>query len=812
MCPVEGETYCLQHRNRMFVFIWTAVLFSLRGSNADTGGSGEQITRCQGRFCISLIDGEITAEAGLCVVIPCFFYPGYGFDPQHMIWYKCEPVKEKCGDSDMIFHTNKNSKKVQSGYKGRVSLLEPDVSKRDCSIVVNDLTESDSGVYQLRVNGLLNWRPDGFTFSPRATVSVKDLIQKPTVMIPPLTEGQQTTLTCTAPGLCSGSYPEITWTWSGAGGNDFHITGNITAFKTEDLTSVAQRHSSTLTFNSSAEHHGSNVTCKVSFANNITTEETVTLNVTYVKDVKITGNAVVKEGETLSLTCSVESFPPSLITWTKYSAKHMQNGTEDNLQNETSPDLQNETSPDLQNETSPDLQNETSPDLQNETSPDLQNETSPDLQNETSPDLHNDTETYLKDDSVMGIFSISNVTAEHSGQYICTAKHLNSTLMKKVDVKVMFVRKPVITGLTIVKEGGTLNLTCSVQSFPPSAITWTMRDCKTNLHNVPHTDPGSGTLVIHNVTVEHSGQYICTALHLQTTVAVFADVTVTRFPKIINSGCKVQSEVLTCVCTSDGFPLPTVNWPLLMNHTKYSLITTVSDHTVNSTVTLTVKDHRNTVVECVSSNQNGEAKENLDISIDVSQPEGQFTDTLKTVSWLEIILAFLIGVLLTAVLCCLAKKCHRKKQSSGNLEETLEMGTNQEDPLIDIHQAVEDDQTYYQEAAEEGEAVAAEKAALDLDGGPKDVEYASIDFSLLKRKSPREAAKKQEATETEYAEIKKEAKEEREDNGREEGEALEGKEEEEMMGEGEEATHVPEEEQKGDVATYSSVKDVMDEI
>ncbi|XP_070823059.1 sialic acid-binding Ig-like lectin 5 [Chaetodon trifascialis] len=274
----------------------------------------------------------------------------------------------------MIFHTNKNSKKVQSGYKGRVSLLEPDVSKRDCSIVVNDLTESDSGVYQLRVDGLLNWRPDGFKFSPRATVSVKDLIQKPTVMIPPLTEGQQTTLTCTAPGLCSGSYPEITWTWSGAGGNDFHITGNITAFKTEDLTSVAQRHSSTLTFNSSAEHHGSNVTCKVSFANNITTEETVTLNV----------------------TC---------------------------------------------------------------------------------------------------------------------------------------------------------------------------------------------------------------------------------FPEILkNSGCEVQSEVLTCVCISKGSPVPTIKWPLLKNHTEYSVVTTVSNHAVNSTITLTVKDHSITVVECVSSSQVGEVRQNIKV-ITSERPE-----------------------------------------------------------------------------------------------------------------------------------------------------------------------------------------------
>ncbi|XP_076593984.1 sialic acid-binding Ig-like lectin 5 [Chaetodon auriga] len=357
----------------MLVLIWVTLLLPARGRTADTGPSFGGRTQCQNRFCITFNDGEITAEAGLCVVIPCSYTPDYNFYPQHMIWYKCESVKEKCGDLDMIFHTNKNSKNVQSGYKGRVSLLEPDVIQRNCSIIVNDLMESDSGVYQLRINGYLNGFPDGFTFSPRTTVSVKDLIQKPTVMIPPLTEGQQTTLTCIAPGLCSGSYPEITWTWRGAGGDDFHITGNITAFKTENLTSVTQRHSSTLTFNPSVIHHGTKVTCKVSFANNITTEETVTLNV----------------------AC---------------------------------------------------------------------------------------------------------------------------------------------------------------------------------------------------------------------------------FPEILkNSGCEVQSEVLTCVCVSKGSPVPTIKWPLLKNHTEYSVITTVSNHTVNST--LTVKGHSNTVVECVSSSEVGEVRQNIKI-ITSERPEG----------------------------------------------------------------------------------------------------------------------------------------------------------------------------------------------
>uniref|UniRef100_A0A3B4UAL5 B-cell receptor CD22 n=1 Tax=Seriola dumerili TaxID=41447 RepID=A0A3B4UAL5_SERDU len=436
------------------------------------------------------------AEAGLCVVIPCSFTTSYSFTPQKLVWYKCEPTEEKCSDSDVIFHTNKNNIKIQSEFRGRVSQLEPDVSQRNCSIIINDLKESDSGSYQFRVNGILNGRSDGLTYPPRATVSIKALTQKPEVTIPPLTEGQQTTLTCTAPGLCSGSDPQITWTWRGS------------------LSAVTQKHSSNLTFNPSAEHHGTSVTCKVSFTGNAATEETVTLNVTYMREPGITGDTTVKKGSALNLTCSLESFPPSLITWTKLGLNtNLHNGT--NLQSNT----------------------------------------------------------------------------------------------------------------------------------------------------------GSARLLIPNVTAEDSGQYVCTAKHLDTNVTIYADVT------LLN-----QSYHLHC-------------------------------------------------------------------------------------TW-----------------------------------------------QIHDGQAVEDDQTHGRKGAEDA-AVAAEKTAPVLDTGPKDVEYASIDFSLLKRRSLRQAAKKQETAETEYAEIKKEVKEEREDDGGEEGEMLEGKEERVMKEEDEETKCcVPGEEEGEDMAVYSNVKDIMGEM
>uniref|UniRef100_A0A3B3DWS9 Ig-like domain-containing protein n=1 Tax=Oryzias melastigma TaxID=30732 RepID=A0A3B3DWS9_ORYME len=234
---------------------------------------------CVGEYCITVSNDEITAEPGLCVVIPCSFTTPSNFKPQHLVWFKCKSNK-RCFNSDVIFHTNTNAKKtLESEFMGRVSLLDPDVNHLNCSIRISDLRESDSGFYQFRVNGYKYTVSEGFTFNKRTSVNVGGFRQKPTMTLPDLTEGHQTTLTCSAPALCSTSPPGISWMWRGAAEKDPLINGSITVFKNETLTAVTQRHNSTLTFIPTAELHNSNITCRIRFSDNTTTEETVNLHI-----------------------------------------------------------------------------------------------------------------------------------------------------------------------------------------------------------------------------------------------------------------------------------------------------------------------------------------------------------------------------------------------------------------------------------------------------------------------------------------------------------------------------------------------------
>ncbi|XP_042072041.1 sialic acid-binding Ig-like lectin 11 isoform X2 [Haplochromis burtoni] len=775
----------------MFVLIWANLFFSVKGSIVGTGASAWGQQHCDKGYCVTLSERELTAEAGLCVVIPCSFTTADEFTPKHTVWYKCETSQHSCSEPDIIFHSNKNTdKKAQAGFEGRVSRLEPDVSQNNCSIIINDLKESDSGSYQLRVTGELNGKEDGFTFIPRVTVSVKGLSQKPRVMIPTLTEGQQATLTCTAPGLCSGSVPEITWTWRGAGGTESYIKGNRTDFNTDNPKSFTQRHISTLTFNPSAEHHNTSVTCKVNFTGRKSTEETLTVNVNYMKEITISGVTTVREGDVLNLTCSVESFPPSLIVWSKLGSDtklHSYSGSARLVIENVKPEHSGQyiCAVTYMNNTLKKDVNITV--IYNRAAQIIGNTTvkEGDVLNLTCsvdsfpPSLivwsKIGSDTKLHNGTGSATIFIQNVKPDHSGQYICTVTYMNNTLKENVTITVIYNKDAQIIGNTTVRKGDVLNLTCSVDSFPPSLIVWSKLSSNTNLHN----GTGSATLVIHNVTSEHSGQYICTVKHLDTTLTSYVDVTVTWHTKIQNgSGCVLQSEGLTCVCIREGFPLPNIKWPLLTHHTEYSVITSVSNHTVNSTVSVTVKNHGNSTVECVSNNGNGEVRENLLINNNLSKKD----EPSSGLRWqfLEIIIAFLIGAVLSSGVCFLAKKCYRTEiTSSGHLNDTFVMLTRPDDPLIYDGQALQNNQT------------------LNSNSGTKEVEYATIDFSLLKTKP----ARTQESTKTEYAEIKRIIKKEQVDDDGDDGKMLEG-----------EMKHCEPEKKEGeDEAVYSTVNDIIDD-
>ncbi|KAK7886990.1 hypothetical protein WMY93_026611 [Mugilogobius chulae] len=501
----------------MFILSWIILLSSGWGTCFDAEAAISEWTYCHHihkNYCLKLSEGEIRAETGLCAVIHCSFTTASTFVPADFVWYKCSSDKN-CAESDIISHST-NTEKIQSSFSGRVSLLEPDLTKKNCSIIINDLRPSDSGSYQIRV---IDNTKGGFTFFRKATVTVTYLQQKPTVQVPPLTEGHKASLTCIAPGLCSGSKPLITWTWRKAGEKDLP---NITMATTDRLTAVNHRHMSTLELSPSAELHRAQLNCTVTFIKNLSRERNVKLNVTYVKNIEVFGNTVVQEGDSLNLTCSVKSFPPSQLMWFG--------------------------------------------------------------PNRTSLNVSEMTD--LRSTSLL----IYNMTQAQSGQYMCEGVHLNTSQTRHINISVIYMKKPVVSGDTNVEEGGVLTLTCTVDSFPPSTVTLQK----------------SNTVVINNVTQEDVGRYVCTAQSRNKTQTAHVD------PHILNSsGCVFSEEVLKCVCITQASPVPTVTWLLLQDQTEYKLVTVVTGDTVNSNFVLKGTEHNRTEMPVFGQKQSRAGPEEL---------------------------------------------------------------------------------------------------------------------------------------------------------------------------------------------------------
>ena len=70
---------------------------------------------------------------------------------------KCEPGK-LCQEEDIVFNSE-NANATTDQFRGLVTLLEPDLSKKNCSVLIDDLNIWMSGNYMVGVNGVKNGRP-----------------------------------------------------------------------------------------------------------------------------------------------------------------------------------------------------------------------------------------------------------------------------------------------------------------------------------------------------------------------------------------------------------------------------------------------------------------------------------------------------------------------------------------------------------------------------------------------------------------------------------------------------------------------------
>ncbi|XP_065518893.1 sialoadhesin isoform X3 [Lathamus discolor] len=245
--------------------------------------------------------------SGSCVVIPCslsFPEEVAADDGLVAIWYK-----DYNDQKTLVFHSA--AQEVDAHFRGRAQLLG-DPLARNCTLQLQGVTVGDSGPYRFRfeiVNG------DRWSAAQDAVLSVSEDLEKPSIAgSEEQTEGQTSTLECSAPYACP--LGDVALRWEGHDPQVSVVSGRVRM----DTSGVG--HYLTLTTSFSWRDHSRKLRCEVSYGSRKAAREVV-LRVRHTpKDTQVSVNPSgqnIRVGDTVSFTCTVgSSHPPvSLYRWYK---------------------------------------------------------------------------------------------------------------------------------------------------------------------------------------------------------------------------------------------------------------------------------------------------------------------------------------------------------------------------------------------------------------------------------------------------------------------------------------------------------------
>ncbi|XP_068098372.1 sialic acid-binding Ig-like lectin 12 [Hyperolius riggenbachi] len=246
----------------------------------------------------------VTVQKGMCVTIPCSFTADHirSFTKGKGYW------KTICKEN--VASTNKSVVSIKPNFQ-----LVGNPNHGDCTLRITDATELDAGQYYFRFEDGEGKRKFDYCYK-MITVQVTDLEEKPVISDPgTLTEGEEVTLTCTAPGNCPNAL--ISW---------------------RNKTDLWTR-SSSVTFTPTRNDHKASLICQMSFSSfKTSTQKGITLSIDYAPSMVITveipgmknstnRTVTVKEGDSFALRCSVDSNPTAQITWMKGQRTTISKGT-----------------------------------------------------------------------------------------------------------------------------------------------------------------------------------------------------------------------------------------------------------------------------------------------------------------------------------------------------------------------------------------------------------------------------------------------------------------------------------------------------
>uniref|UniRef100_A0A8C5PWD1 Ig-like domain-containing protein n=1 Tax=Leptobrachium leishanense TaxID=445787 RepID=A0A8C5PWD1_9ANUR len=247
----------------------------------------------------------LRAVPGSCLLIPCTFNypsnknPSKGIVP---IWIKNFNTNQKT-----IYHPTAST---DEAYRGRVEFLG-DTAQKNCTLLIKDVKMEDAGFFHFRfeIKKVDNWMDQ-----TGVQVELTDTPLEPAVVIPPkIFEGQPVMLQCSTPYVCPGGPINLEW--------ENYIAEGSFLSKSIELDTSQSLMTQNLTTSFTWQENKKTITCAVTVGDKKTVSKIV-LDVLHApKDVKVlltSSRDVIKQGDSVTLTCQVKSSNPAIDTYTWY--------------------------------------------------------------------------------------------------------------------------------------------------------------------------------------------------------------------------------------------------------------------------------------------------------------------------------------------------------------------------------------------------------------------------------------------------------------------------------------------------------------
>nr|XP_023968177.1 sialic acid-binding Ig-like lectin 8 [Chrysemys picta bellii] len=657
----------------------------------------------------------VSVQEGLCVLIPCTFTYPASYDTYNSwaqlfrYWYKDPAIV----DSEPPVASTDSSRRVSQETQGRFRLAG-DLLSGDCSLQISDAQQTDAGRYFFRFEkGTLkyNYRSNSDGTDAMLTISVPGLTEEPEIQISParglpatLLAGEPVTVTCTAPGRCSGTPPRVTWT-----GPFSDTAQDVSA----PLANGTWAHSSVLSFTPTLGDHGKELICSTSYRPSWgpSTRRTIQLHVVYPPGPpNITGNLTrngrpglarlgaegdivsleTQEGDSLNLSCEAGSRPEATLSWAR---------------------------------------------------------TNRSLIPGQGGDWH---------------LELPNLSRGDAGEYRCWAKNSYGSASRALRVHVQNPGTSVANGSQLTaREGDSLRFLCSVASSPPTALGWV--NGGRAIEGAHPAGENQLWLELPNVTAEDGGLYGCWAQNKESSAQGTFQLLVEYSPRPgtrLNSSCQHQGPSINCSCSLRSHPPPRLQWqvdgePLAGNGSWGALQVSSwaqGDEAV-STLSWTGSGDRGPRIFCLGSNPHGTYAA---LHFELSPPQRGAEEPGKL---LGVGVACGLGV---AIVFFLLRLCVIKLWGQDLVPPSAEAGemangsqdehTADEASLIyiNVNTIPIDHKTPATHRTKDVQDGAATAQAPLGPREPDELQYASISFSKLQRKG----GEPSEDPDTEYSEVR----------------------------------------------------------